>query len=132
MRAALAPSVLLAGCAAGAEPLAVYTPPPGISQVLEGPIAAAPGHALIVGDLNLAPGAAIPRHWHHGEEFIYILGGSAVLSRQGEPDLALTSGQAIRIAPRTVHWGSAGPQGLRAVSSWVKVEGKPLREAAPE
>ena len=132
MRAALAVSVLLAGCAStGGEPR-LHIPPPGINQVLEGPILAAPGHTLIVGDLNLAPGAAIPRHWHHGEEFIYLLGGSAVLSREGQPDVTLTAGQAIRIAPRTVHWGAAGPQGLRAVSSWVKVDGKPLREAAPE
>lgn len=132
MRGALAACALLAGCAAAPAPLAVRTPPPGINQVLEGPIAAAPGHTLIVGDLNLAPGAPIPRHWHHGEEFIYVLGGSSVLSRAGEPDLPLAAGQAIRIAPGTVHWGRAGPDGMRAISSWVKVDGKPLREAAPE
>jgi len=131
MRALLALSVL-AGCASTAEPLLLHTPPPGVSQVLEGPIEAAPGHMLILGDLNLAPGAAIPRHWHHGEEFIYVLGGSSVLSRAGEPDVTLVAGQALRIAPGTIHWGQAGPRGLRAVASWVQVDGKPLREAATE
>ena len=124
--------MLLAGCASTAGPPPLHTPPPGINQVLEGPIEVAPGHSLIVGDLNLAPGAAIPRHWHHGEEFIYVLGGSCVLSRAGEPDVTLIAGQSIRFSPRTVHWGTAGPQGLRAVASWVKVDGKPLREVAPE
>lgn len=127
--AALAACALLAGCATATE---LHTPPQGVNTVLEGPIDAAPGHGLIVGDLNLPAGAPIPRHWHHGEEFIYVIGGSATLSRQGAPDLVLGPGQAFRVPPRTVHWGKAGPAGLRAVSSWVKVEGKPLREAAPE
>jgi quercetin dioxygenase-like cupin family protein len=123
---------LLAACStAPADPqaVAVYAPPPGINQVLEGPIASDPGHTLILGDLNMGPGAAIPRHYHHGEEFIYILGGSATVSRTGEPDLVLQPGQGVRIAPGVVHWGTAGPQGMRAVSAWVKDDSKPLREA---
>ena len=68
---------LLAACSSmpssgptGPQSVAVYAPPPGINQMLEGRIAAAPGHSLIVGDLNMGPGAAIPRHYHHGEEYI--------------------------------------------------------------
>ena len=137
-RASLALPIILAGCAAAPVPPAstadpaVLTPPPGINQVIEGPIVAAPGHSLVLGDLNLAPGAAIPRHKHRGEEFVYVLGGSTVLSRAGEPDITLVAGQSLRIAPGTVHWGRAGPDGLRAISAWVKVDGQPLREAVPE
>lgn len=122
----------LAGCAAAGQTVPVYAPPVGINPVLEGPIAAAPGHALVVGDLNLAADTLIPRHFHHGEEFLYVLGGAATVERAGEASVTLTAGQGLRIAPGTVHWGRAGPDGLRGVSSWVKVEGKPLREAAPE
>ena len=111
--------------------VAVYAPPPGINQVLEGPIAAAPGHTLILGDLNMAPGAPIPRHFHHGEEFIYVQGGSATVSRAGEPDLVLGPGEGVRIAPGVVHWGVAGPDGLRAISAWVKDDARPLREMVP-
>lgn len=122
----------LAGCAAANEPIAVYQPPAGSNQVLAGPIAAAPGHSLIVGDLVMAPGGAIPRHRHLGEEFLYVIGGSATVSREGEPDVTLTAGQGLRIAPGVVHWGKAGPEGIRAVSSWVAVDGQPLREQVPE
>ena len=121
----------LAACASTDRAIPVYAPPPGINQVLEGPIVAAPGHSLIVGDLNMPPGAEIPRHYHHGEEFLYVIGGSAVVSRPSVPDVALGPGEGLRIAPGTVHWGHAGPEGVRAVSSWVAADGKPLREPVP-
>lgn len=123
----------LGGCASS-EPagLAVYQPGPGITEVLSGPIEAAPGHHLVIGDLNIPGNAPIPRHYHHGEEFLTILGGSTVIAREGMGEQELLPGQAIRIAPGTVHWGRAGPEGLRAVSSWVVPDGKPLRVPVPD
>ncbi|WP_162225119.1 cupin domain-containing protein [Erythrobacter sp. SG61-1L] len=132
--AAIAGPLALASAACAAEDagIPVYQPPAGSNQVLEAPIEAAPGHSLIVGDLVMAAGGTIPRHRHLGEEFLYVIGGSATVSREGEADVTLSAGQAIRIAPGTVHWGKAGPEGVRAVSSWVAVDGHPLREAVPE
>ena len=134
MRGALAAVALLtaAGCASADHAIPVYAPPQGINTVLEGPIAAAPGHSLIVGDLNMPAGAEIPRHYHHGEEFLYVIGGSAVVSRPGVSDVTLGPGEGVRIAPGTVHWGRAGPEGVRAVSSWVATDGKPLRQAVAD
>lgn len=122
----------LAGCASpAARGVAIYQPRSGISEVLSGPIQAAPGHHLVTGDLNIPANAPIPRHYHHGEEFLYILGGSTVIAREGLGEQELRPGQAIRIAPGTVHWGRAGPEGLRAVSSWVVPDDQPLRVAVP-
>jgi len=129
---ALAGTLVLAACASDDGHIAVYQPPAGSNPVLSGPIAAAPGHSLTVGDLVMAAGGAIPRHYHPGEEFLYVIGGSATVSRAGEADVTLTAGQALRIPPGTVHWGVAGPEGVRAVSSWVVVDGQPLRVAVPE
>lgn len=131
----LATLPLLVACStgpAGPQSVPVYAPPPGINQVLEDRIAAAPGHSLIVGDLNMGPGAAIPRHYHYGEEYIYLLGGSATVSRAGQADLQLGPGQGVVITPGVVHWGTAGPEGMRAISVWVKDDSKPLREAVAE
>ena len=131
MRAPLAALALLAtaACAGTPKPVPVRTPPAGINQVLEGPIASDPGHSLILGDLNMPPGAEIPRHYHHGEEYIYVLGGSATVSRAGLPDVTLGPGDTVIVAPGVVHWGKAGPEGLRSISAWVKDDTKPLREA---
>ena len=134
MRRAVAILVLAltAACSTTPRPVAVYTPPPGINQVLEDRIAAAPGHSLIVGDLNMAPGALIPRHFHHGEEYIYLIGGSATVSRAGQPDVTLRPGESVTIAPGVVHWGTAGPEGMRGISVWVKDDDHPLREMVAE
>jgi quercetin dioxygenase-like cupin family protein len=132
MRALPALALLLPACAAAQAPIATYEPAPGINEILSGPIEGAPGRSLVMGDLVMAPGAAIPRHVHAGEEFLYVIGGSTVISREGQPDLTLAAGQSVRIAPGTVHWGRVGDQGMRAVASWVKLDGRPLREAVPE
>ncbi len=134
MRRRLAPALLLLllpACASAGEPtIPVYQPPAGSNVVLEGPIARAPELHLVVGDLVMAADGKIPRHRHSGEEFLYVIGGSATVSREGEPDIVLAPGQGVRIAPGTVHWGAAGPDGVRAVSSWVVVNGQPLRTSA--
>jgi quercetin dioxygenase-like cupin family protein len=134
MRAAVALSLAigLAACAGPDLLIPTYQPAQGANEVLRGPIEAAPGHELVVGDLVMSAGGAIPRHYHHGEEFLYVIGGSAVVSRPGVPDVTLSPGQGLRIPPGTVHWGTAGPDGVRAVSSWVATEGQPLRVPVPE
>jgi len=126
----------LAACAGGgvggAATIATYQPPAGSNEVLRGPIDGAPGRELVTGDLVFGPQAPIPRHYHHGEEFLYVIGGETVVSRPGVPDVVLRPGDGLRIAPGTVHWGHAGAEGVRAVSSWVAVQGQPLRVAVPE
>lgn len=135
MRAAALLALLpcLAACTtAGGGAIATYQPPVGSNEVLRGPIEGAPGHELVVGDLVFGPGSPIPRHYHHGEEFIYVIGGESVVSRPGVPDVVLRPGDALRIPPGVVHWGHAGPDGVRAVSSWVAPKGQPMRVDVPE
>jgi quercetin dioxygenase-like cupin family protein len=131
--ALLALTPCLAACAGGGGgAIAVTQPPVGTNEVLRGPIEAARGLELVVGDLVFGRGAPIPRHYHHGEEFLYVIGGETTVSRPGVPDVLLRPGDSLRIAPGTVHWGSAGSEGVRAVSSWVAVQGQPLRVMVPE
>ena len=130
MRGALASLLLLtlAGCAASApDVIATYQPAPGINEVLRGEIEAADGYEVVMGDLVLAPDGTIPAHYHHGEEFIYVLGGSTTIERVGYPPVTLTAGDSLRVAPGLVHSGRNGPDGARVVSVWIKPVDRPLR-----
>ena len=42
---------------------------------------------------------------------------------------AIGPGDTVIIPPGVVHWGRAGPKGLRSISSWVKDDSKPMRES---
>jgi len=129
----LALASLTAACAQSRDQvIATYQPPIGSNEVLRGAIDSAPGRQMVVGDLVFPAHSPIPRHYHEGEEFLYVLGGETTISRPGTPDIVLTVGESIRIPPGTVHWGIAGPEGVRAISSWIAVEGQPLRVEVPE
>ncbi|MCB2087611.1 MAG: cupin domain-containing protein [Sphingomonadaceae bacterium] len=132
--AALLSVPLLSGCASlpAAGGQAILTQPQGVNLVLEGAIEAAPGYHLVMGDLVMPAGGVIPRHTHSGEEFLYVMGGSATVMRQGEPDLVLQAGQGVRIPAGMVHGGLAGPEGMRGVASWIVKDGQPLRTAATD
>jgi quercetin dioxygenase-like cupin family protein len=139
-RAAFLACLLLTACATSPQPgpvaaaasvPAIYQPPVGSTLVLEGPVIAAPGHHIVMGDLVATPRMAIPRHSHSGEEFLYVIGGAGTVSIEGQPDVTLKAGQGVRIAPGSVHSGLAGADGMRAISTWVVVNGQPLRTPAP-
>jgi quercetin dioxygenase-like cupin family protein len=121
-------ALFLSACATAHEGhLAVVQPPEGINIVLEGPIAGTAEHKLVVGDLVMVPGTVIPRHKHSGEEFLYVMGGTANLTLEDGTQLVLQAGESARIPAGTVHWGHAGEEGLRGVASWVVVGDHPLR-----
>lgn len=135
MRGALASLLLvsLAGCAStGPDIVPTYQPAPGLNEVLRGEIEAADGYELVVGDILMMPGDAIPPHYHYGEEFIYVLGGSAVIERAGYPTVTLRAGESLRVAPGIVHSGRNGTDGARLVSVWIKPVDRPLRMPVPE
>jgi quercetin dioxygenase-like cupin family protein len=146
-RAALPALVLLAGCAGSISaqdtaPVApasppvhappVRTPPFGSNVVFREQTNAAPGHELIVADLNLPPDAVGDAHWHPWEEYIYVLGGSAVLDIEGLPARTLMPGEHFVIPRETVHTPRAGPEGVRAMTIRVHDAGDPVTVPAAE
>jgi len=98
-------------------------PPPGSNQMLRAPITVADGLEVIISDVVIPPNATVPRHYHPGEEFLYVLEGSAVHVEEGKPDRILRAGDTYVIPPRAIHAPRGGPDGARAVVFRVHVEG---------
>ncbi len=98
-------------------------PPPGSNQMLRAPITIADGLEVIISDVVIPPHATVPRHYHPGEEFLYVLEGSAVHVEEGQPDRILRAGDTYVIPPRAIHAPRGGPHGARAIVFRVHVEG---------
>ena len=98
-------------------------PPPGSNEMLRAPITIADGLEVIISDVVIPPNATVPRHYHPGEEFLYVLQGSAVHVEEGKPDRILRAGDTYVIPPRAIHAPRGGPEGARAIVFRVHVEG---------
>lgn len=107
-------------------------PPAGSNQILRAPVTIADGLEVIISDVVIPPNTTVPRHYHPGEEFMYVLEGSATQVEEGKPDQLLSAGDAYVIAPRAMHSPRGGPSGGRAVVFRLHVEGKEERVLVPE
>ena len=102
---------------------AEHYPPAGSNEMLRAPITIADGLEVIISDVVIPPNVTVPRHYHPGEEFLYVLKGSAVHVEEGKPDQVLKAGDAYVIPPRAVHEPRGGPDGARAIVFRVHFEG---------
>jgi quercetin dioxygenase-like cupin family protein len=62
-----------------------------------------PGREVVQVRVDFAPGAAFGKHWHPGEEIVYVLEGSLDYQIEGKPPVTLEAGDVLFIPARTVH-----------------------------
>ena len=117
-----------------AAPQDIPRPPPGSNEMLRAPVSSVEGREVIISDVVIPPGAQVPRHFHPGEEFLYVIEGSAVHVQEGQEDVILKAGDSYVIPPRAVHSPYAGEEGARAIVFRVHTAGEPERTLveAPE
>ena len=98
--------------------------PPGSNEMLRAPLTLAEGTEVIVSDVIIPPNATVPRHYHPGEEFVYIIEGSVVHVEEGKPEFILKAGEATTIAPKREHEPRGTEEGARAIVFRVHPEGE--------
>lgn len=101
--------------------------PPGSNEMLRTPLTMVDGLEVIVSDVIIPPNAATPRHYHPGEEFVYIIEGSVVHIEEGKPEFILRAGDAVTLAPEVEHAPRATEEGARVIAFRVHTEGQPER-----
>ncbi len=120
----------LSACAhgglSGAQAERIFVPPTGSTEVVREATAAAPGHELIVADLNLPADAVGESHYHPWEEYLYVIAGSALVDIEGQGLRVLQAGESFVIPPEKVHTPRAGPAGVRAIVMRVHDLGDPM------
>ncbi|MEL7109448.1 MAG: cupin domain-containing protein [Pseudomonadota bacterium] len=130
MIATLCAGMALAGCATPTHTHSeteTMRPPPGSNLMMRAPITISDDLEVIISDVVIPPGATVPRHFHPGEEFLYVIEGSAVHVEEGKPDQILSAGDAYVIPPEAEHAPRGGPDGARAIVFRVHKDGLPER-----
>lgn len=101
--------------------------PVQVDNLLRSESQVAEGVEIIVSRIEIGPGFTLPRHYHPGEEFVYVLEGEAKLWQEGQPDLVLYAGEVYKIPLGQVHTAITGDSPAKAIVFRVHRKGEPDR-----
>ena len=82
---------------------------------------------VIVSRVVIPPNTALPKHWHPGEEFAYVLEGSVVLRRDGKPNLTASKGELAKVSLKEIHFAMTTDQSAELLVFRVHKLGSPER-----
>jgi quercetin dioxygenase-like cupin family protein len=86
-----------------------------------------PGREVVQARVELDPGVSFPKHWHPGEEIIYVLEGSLEYQIEGKPPVTLKAGDVYFVPARAIHTAKNVGSGPGAeLATYVVEKGKPL------
>ena len=86
-----------------------------------------PGREVVQVRVDFAPGAAFGRHWHPGEEIIYVLEGSLEYQIEDKPPVTLVAGNVLFIPARAIHTAKNVDRKKGAeLATYIVEKGKPL------
>jgi quercetin dioxygenase-like cupin family protein len=95
---------------------------------MDGPM---PGYVTLSVEVEIEPGAFIPRHTHPGIETSYLLEGGLDFSVQGQPNRPVKAGDVIQVPPGVPHAGvKNGDKITRLAITFVVEKDKPLLSPA--
>jgi len=82
---------------------------------------------VVVSITKVPPNTTLPKHWHPGEEFAYVLEGALTLWQESKPDEHYVKGDAAMIPLKQVHTISTQEEGATVVVFRVHESGQPGR-----
>jgi quercetin dioxygenase-like cupin family protein len=86
-----------------------------------------PGREVIQVRVELAPGVSFGRHWHPGEEVIYMLEGILEYEVDGKPPVTLKAGDVLFIPARKIHSArNPGRTNGAELATYLVEQGQPL------
>jgi quercetin dioxygenase-like cupin family protein len=86
-----------------------------------------PGREMLQARVDIDPGVTSLKHWHPGEEIVYVLEGALEYAVDGKPPVTLKAGDVLFIparAPHTAKNVGAGPGA--ELATYIVEKGKPL------
>jgi quercetin dioxygenase-like cupin family protein len=87
---------------------------------------------VVVSITTVPPHTTLPKHWHPGEEFAYVLDGSFVLLQEGKADEHYKKGDVGKVPLKQVHTVRTGEEGATILIFRVHELGQPGRILAED
>ena len=86
-----------------------------------------PGREVIQNRVEIGPEAPLVRHWHPGEEIIYVLEGSLEYQIDGQAPRTYEAGEALVVPAEAVHAvRNVGGGSASELATYVVEKGKPF------
>jgi quercetin dioxygenase-like cupin family protein len=86
-----------------------------------------PGRMVIQNRVELGPDAKPFRHWHPGEEIIYVLKGALEYTVDGVGAKTYSAGDALTVPPETIHSvKNVGDGDAAELATYIVEKGKPF------
>lgn len=122
------------GLAAARHAGAQGEPPAGFAEnkvisLIKMDLTGVPNRQVIANIYEVAPGVMVPRHFHHGDEFHYVLSGEWAAEVEGQPMHIMKAGDSQYVPSGRWHGGrvsSAGP--MRLLGLMIVEKDKPVVE----
>jgi quercetin dioxygenase-like cupin family protein len=108
--------------------MAVEQQAPGLSRTdLQHHDLSIPGREVIQNRVAIDPEAPAIRHWHPGEEIIYVLEGTLEYAIDGQPPKTYKAGDALMVPAETVHAvRNVGSGHAAELATYVVEKGRPF------
>ena len=91
-----------------------------------------PGREVVQARVEFDPGTVSDRHWHPGEEIIYVLEGALEYQVGTATPVTLRAGDVLFVPARTVHAArNVGPDAGAELATYVVEKGRPLVTRVP-
>jgi len=119
------------GCAVGAiahdEGHTLPDRDPGSNEVLRADLASAEGIEVLISDVVVPANSGLPKHYHPGEEFAYLIEGQFLFWQDGAEEVVVNAGDPAIITPKRIHSVRTGDAPARAIVFRVHPKGEPER-----
>jgi len=112
---------------------AIFAQNPGVQRtVVTRSDVSVPGREAVIAHVIIAPGSAVGRHTHPGEEISYVTDGEGELLIDGQPARKLKAGDGLIVPAGVIHDArNTGTKPLILVAVYLVEKGKPLATPIP-
>ena len=98
-----------------------------MDNLMTSQLQAVEGTEGIVSRVEIPPNTTLPKHWHPGEEFAYVLQGSVIVWQKDKPDTYLKKGDVFKVPLEQIHTAKTEEEGVIVLVFRVHEEGQPNR-----